>query len=33
MAGMQSSDIKYSKQLEAENGKLKQMYAELSLTS
>ncbi|KES10748.1 Transposase [Snodgrassella alvi SCGC AB-598-O02] len=31
--GMQSSDIKRLKQLEAENRKLKQMYAELSLTS
>ena len=30
--GMQSSDIKRLKQLEAENRKLKQMYAELSLT-
>ncbi|PXZ04658.1 hypothetical protein DKK79_09935 [Gilliamella apicola] len=31
--GMQSSDIKRLKLLEAENRKLKQMYAELSLTS
>ena len=31
--GMQSSDIKHLKQLEAENRKLKQMYVELSLTS
>ena len=31
--GMQSSDIKRLKHLEAENRKLKQMYAELSLTS
>ena len=30
---MQSSDIKRLKQLEAENRKRKQMYAELSLTS
>ena len=29
--GMQSSNIKRLKQLEAENRKLKQMYAELSL--
>ncbi|KES10009.1 hypothetical protein GASC598I20_004830 [Gilliamella apicola SCGC AB-598-I20] len=31
--GMQSSDIKWLKQMEAENRKLKQIYAELSLTS
>lgn len=31
--GMQSSDIKYLKQLEAENHKLKQMYVELILIS
>ena len=31
--GMQSSDIKWLKQMEAENRKLKQMYTELSLTS
>lgn len=31
--GMETSDIKRLKELEAENGKLKQMFAELSLKS
>nr|WP_239373205.1 transposase [Snodgrassella gandavensis] len=31
--GMETSDIKHLKELEAENRKLKQMFAELSLKS
>jgi len=31
--GMQVSDVKRMKELEAENGRLKRMYAELSMTN